>query len=80
VQRLGYVIDARLHLATLQEQNLVQVAMPMGPDDPVVLPAARRDRLNVHHALVRRLQRLPIQKEGRHRNCGCAARGSNLVA
>ena len=61
-------VDSSLDSTVTDQQDLVEIAVSMGGDDPVVYATSCRNRLDVHHALIRRAQRLSIEQECRNGN------------
>ena len=61
-------VDSSLDSTMADKQDLMEVAVPVGGDDPVVYATSCRNRLDVHHALIRRAQRLSIEKKCWNRN------------
>ena len=76
LQRFGRVIDACHEVAALHEQYLMQITMPMWLNVPVMQPTTGCDGLDVHQTLVGRLQRLAVQKKGRHQGGSRSTRTS----
>lgn len=61
-----YILGAHLATTVENHQELVQIAMRMRADLPIVEPAAGRNGLDVHEALVGVPRRFAIQEEAGH--------------
>src|ERR1700730_11006664 len=66
LQGTSMTVEVDLRIPRVYDDDLVQVAMSMRLDGPVVQAAACRNRFDMHRRLVRRLRGFPIQKEGGH--------------
>jgi hypothetical protein len=59
-------IQARLGTAAADQQDLVQISMPVRADCPIMQLAACGNRFDVDQTLVGGLQALAVQEVGRH--------------